>query len=187
MIECIMCFLSGFLIASLLALILFPVVHHRAVRITRRRLESFIPKSLVDMQADKAGLWADFAISTRRLERNVEQLNVKSVIQQSEIGQKAETISRLKSDLARTTASVNELARKFHGLTSMLEKAEYELESTTMEAVSTNRPRSAKGRIGRGGDRTTDRNRHPPSGNSNVEYADRTLQIADQPTSAAFG
>jgi hypothetical protein len=64
----------GFLIASLLALIILPFVHARAVRLTTRRIEDAAPISVAEIQADKDQLRAEFAMSTRRLEMSVEQL-----------------------------------------------------------------------------------------------------------------
>ena len=46
MIESIMFFGLGFLAASLIALIIVPSVHNRAVRLTRHRLETTMPLSI---------------------------------------------------------------------------------------------------------------------------------------------
>ena len=74
MIEPIMFFGIGFLVASLLGLVLIPLVHNRAVRLTMRRLEAATPLSMAEIQADKDQLRAEFAMSTRRLELSVEQM-----------------------------------------------------------------------------------------------------------------
>jgi predicted nucleic acid-binding Zn-ribbon protein len=58
----------GFLIASLLALMLAPPLWKRAVRLTTRRLESTMPMSAADIRADKDQLRAEFAIELRRVE-----------------------------------------------------------------------------------------------------------------------
>ena len=68
MIEPIMFFGIGFLAASLFGLMLIPLVHNRAVRLTMRRLEAATPLSMAEIQADKDQLRAEFAMSTRRLE-----------------------------------------------------------------------------------------------------------------------
>ena len=74
MIEPIMFFGIGFLVASLFGLVLIPLVHNRAVRLTMRRLEAATPLSMAEIQADKDQLRAEFAMSTRRLELSVEQM-----------------------------------------------------------------------------------------------------------------
>ena len=48
MVEAIMFFGLGFLIASLFGLIILPLVHARAVRLTARRLEAATPVSLAE-------------------------------------------------------------------------------------------------------------------------------------------
>ena len=80
MIEPIMYFGIGFLMAGLLGLVLIPLVHNRAVRLTMRRLEAATPISLAEIQADKDQLRAEFAMSTRRLELSVEQMKAKTAI-----------------------------------------------------------------------------------------------------------
>ena len=62
MIESIMFFSAGFLLASLLGLALISSVHHRAVRLTQRRLEDAIPVSLTEIQADRDRLRAEFKV-----------------------------------------------------------------------------------------------------------------------------
>ena len=68
MIESIMYFGIGFLLAALSVLIVAPLVHDRAVRLTMRRVEATIPLSMAELQADKDLQRAEFAMSTRRLE-----------------------------------------------------------------------------------------------------------------------
>ena len=46
MVEPIMYLAIGFLLATLLALMFMPLVHHRAVRLTIRRLEAATPLSM---------------------------------------------------------------------------------------------------------------------------------------------
>ena len=77
MIEPIMYFGIGFLVATLLGLVVIPLVHGRAVRLTMRRLEAATPLSMAEIQADKDQLRAEFAMSTRRLEMSVEQLKTR--------------------------------------------------------------------------------------------------------------
>jgi chromosome segregation ATPase len=99
MIESSMYFGIGFLLAVLSVLVVAPLVHGRAVRLTTRRLEATIPLSMAEVHADKDLLRAEFAMSTRRLETNVEQLKTKSASQLAEIGRKGDAINRLKIEL----------------------------------------------------------------------------------------
>lgn len=106
MVEPIMFFGIGFLVAALLTIGAIPLVHARAVRLTRKRLEASTPVSLAEIQADKDQLRAEFAMSTRRLEMSVEQMKAKTTSQLTEISKKGDAISKLKSELAEKTAAL---------------------------------------------------------------------------------
>src|SRR6476620_7236679 len=96
MIEPIMFFGIGFLVASLFGLLFVPLVHNRAVRLTMRRLEAATPLSIAEIRADKDQLRAEFAMSTRRLEMSVEQRKTKTTSQLAERGKKSDAINQLK-------------------------------------------------------------------------------------------
>ncbi len=132
MIEQIMYFGGGFLVASLLAIILISFVHNRAVRLTQRRLTDAIPVSMAEIQADKDHLRAEFALSARRLEMTVEQLKAKATAHLSEIARKTEAINLLKAELVEKTAVTDELAAKAKVLGGKLTQTEQEsLEKVT--------------------------------------------------------
>ncbi len=99
MVEPMMFFGIGFLLAALCVLIVAPLVHFRAVRLTMRRLEASIPLTMAEVQADKDLSRAEFAMSTGRLERDIEQIKTKSASQLAELGRKGDQINRLKIEL----------------------------------------------------------------------------------------
>jgi chromosome segregation ATPase len=138
MIEMIMYFGGGFLVASLLAIVLISFVHQRAVRLTQRRLADAIPVSMAEIQADKDHLRAEFALSARRLEMSVEQLKAKATAQLSDIARKTEAINLLKAELVEKTAVTDELGAKAKILGGKLTQAEQEnLErATALEATA---------------------------------------------------
>jgi glycine/D-amino acid oxidase-like deaminating enzyme len=136
MIESIMYFGGGFLVASLLAIILVSFVHQRAVRLTQRRLTDAIPVSMVEIQADKDHLRAEFALQSRRLEMTVEQLKAKATAHLSEIARKTEAINLLKAELVEKTAVTDELVAKAKALGGKLTQAEQEnLEKVTAQGA----------------------------------------------------
>ena len=98
MVEAIMYVIIGFLLGCLLALPVIPLVHRRAVRLTLRQLESPLPMSMAEFQADKDQLRAEFAMSTRRLEMSTQQLKDKTVSLLVRLSQKDDAINRLKTD-----------------------------------------------------------------------------------------
>src|SRR4030081_2227281 len=106
MIEPIMYLAIGFLVSMLFGLMIVPLVHNRAVRLTTRRLEAATPLSMAEIQADKDQLRAEFAMSTRRLEMSVEQLKSKTTSQLAELGKKTDTINRLRLELGEKTARI---------------------------------------------------------------------------------
>src|SRR5262249_34365924 len=96
----------GFLTASLIGLIIIPLVHNRATRLTVRRLEAATPLSMAEIQADKDQLRAEFAISTRRLELTVDQLKARSTSQLRELSKKSEAIALLRQELDHKSAAM---------------------------------------------------------------------------------
>src|SRR5574337_290238 len=132
MIEPVMYFGIGFLVAALIGLVVVPLVHNRAVRLTVRRLEAATPLSMAEIQADKDQLRAEFAMSTRRLEMSVEQLKARSTNQLAELGKKGDAINRLKVELGEKTATIFALEARDKALRDQLRATEEEF------AVKTN-------------------------------------------------
>src|SRR5450759_5291753 len=131
MIETIMYFGVGFLAAALSVLVVMPLVYGRAVRLTTRRPEGAIPSSMAEILADKDLLRAEFAMSTRRLEMNVEQLKTKSASQLAELGKKGDAINRLKMELGEETATIFALEARDKALRDQLRAIEQEVTAKT--------------------------------------------------------
>ena len=110
MVEAHMYFAIGFLLAALGILIVAPLVHGRAVRLTRQRLESMIPASAAEIMADKDLLRAEFALSTRQLEIALSELRAKSANERAELGRKTDAVHRLANELTALRAKLNPLA-----------------------------------------------------------------------------
>jgi chromosome segregation ATPase len=127
MIAPMMYFGIGFLVAALIGLVIIPLVHGRAVRLTMRRLEAATPLSMAEIQADKDQLRADFAMSTRRLEMSVEQLKAQSTSQLAELGKKSDAINRLKIELSEKTATIFMLEARDTALRDQLRAAEEDI------------------------------------------------------------
>jgi chromosome segregation ATPase len=132
MIEPIMYFGIGFLVATLIGLIIIPLVHGRAVRLTMRRLEAATPLSMAEIQADKDQLRAEFAMSTRRLEMSVEQLQNRTTAQLAELSRKTDAINRLKAELGEKTATIFALESRDKALRDQLRASEDEFSGDTV-------------------------------------------------------
>ncbi|MBO9589788.1 hypothetical protein [Devosia sp.] len=109
LIENMMYFALGLLVAGLVALIIMPAVWKRAVRLTKRRIEAATPITLSEFRADKDQLRAEFALSTRRLEMNVETLRKRLAEQLSDVNQKRTDLGALKAEREQHMAVVSEL------------------------------------------------------------------------------
>ena len=133
MIETIMYFGIGFLLAALVAVALIPLVHGRAVRLTIRRMEHSIPQSMAEIQADKDALRAEFAMSTRRLEIIVDELKNKHTTALAELGRKGNAINRLK--IERETQKVGFIVLKAEvvALKDQLTAADKEIEAIKVQ------------------------------------------------------
>jgi len=125
-IEIFMYFGIGFLVASLFGLIIIPLVHNRATRLTVRRLEAATPLSMAEIQADKDHLRAEFAVSTRRLELTVEQLKARSTSQLGELSKKSEAIAVLKQELDDKAAAMAALEAREKTLRDQMHTTEQE-------------------------------------------------------------
>ncbi len=102
-VETAMFFGLGFLLALLLMLAFMPAVHRRAVRLTRRKYQP-VPLEQKEMHAEKDRLRADFAMSTRKLEQHIDDMQRKAAAQSTELARRTESIAQLKQTLdARDT------------------------------------------------------------------------------------
>jgi len=126
MIEPVMYFGIGFLVAALLGLLFVPLVHNRAVRLTIRRLEAATPLSIAEIRADKDQLRAEFAMSTRRLEMSVAQMKTKATTQLADLGKKSDAINQLKKELGEKTATIFALEARDKTLRDQLRATEDE-------------------------------------------------------------
>ena len=99
MIEILMYVALGFLLASLAAVLLAPPLWRRAVRLTTRRLETTMPMSLADIQADKDELRATYAIKIRQLELALEKYKDEAARNLIERNRAKVTVDRLDDEI----------------------------------------------------------------------------------------
>ncbi|GAB5427649.1 MAG: hypothetical protein Devi2KO_11080 [Devosia indica] len=147
LIENIMYFALGLLVAGLVALIIMPAVWRRAVRLTKRRIEAATPITMAEFRADKDQLRAEFALSTRRLEMNVEALRKRLAEQLSDANQKRTDLGALRAEREKhlvvvrdleereveLRARILELEKEGADLGNRLRKRDRELESRALE------------------------------------------------------
>ena len=131
MVEPIMYLAIGFLVSMLFGLMILPLVHNRAVRLTTRRLEAATPLSMAEIQADKDQLRAEFAMSARRLEMSVDQLKNKTTSQLAELGKKSDAINRMKLELGEKNATIFALEAREKAVKDQLRATEEEFAAKT--------------------------------------------------------
>lgn len=125
----------GFLAACLLALMVMPAVHHRAVRLTRRRDEQ-LPLSMKEMRAEKDQIRAGFAAATRDLEVNIGQLRAKSTAHANDLARKVQLIDRMKAELETADAARKDSDERAQKARDALRAAERDF-NTRLDAADT--------------------------------------------------
>jgi len=157
MIEAIMFTAIGFLGASLVLLIFVPLVHNRAVRLTKRRIEDSLPISNNEMAANRDLMRAEFAMATRRMEMAIEKLKDKNTLQLVALSKTQDTASRLEienkilrhrarvaeEDIASKTKALSEVEAalsikgpELERLTSELHEKSAQANTKTVEIVA---------------------------------------------------
>jgi chromosome segregation ATPase len=109
-------------------------VHNRAVRLTMRRLEAETPLTIAEIRADKDQLRAEFAMATRRLEMNVEQMKAKTTAQLAELGKKNDAVNQLRKELGEKTATIFSLEERDKTIIEQMRttEEEHELKSSSL-------------------------------------------------------
>ena len=194
LIENIMYFALGAMVAGLVALIIMPAVWKRAVRLTKRRIEAATPITMAEFRADKDQLRAEFALSTRRLEMNVEMLRKRLAEQLGDVNQKRSDLGALKAERdkhlaivkdleareAELRARILELEREGTDLAQRLRMRDRELETRTAE-IETLR-QSVRGGLPKGADLEGT----PLSGDYDEDIDRLTAALAIEHKRAAF-
>ncbi|RUZ71764.1 hypothetical protein EN943_32690 [Mesorhizobium sp. M7A.F.Ca.US.006.01.1.1] len=143
MVQSVLFFVLGFLCAGFLAIMVAPAIWRRAVALTRRRVESSIPLTQTEIQADKDRIRAEYAMTTRRLEISVKALREKAAEQLVEINRGREAIKGLavertdKNQALTELGAKNEALRQREGelqqLSERLKETERKLEKRALE------------------------------------------------------
>jgi chromosome segregation ATPase len=99
-IELVMVFALGFLVAGLAALAFAPIFWARAVRLSVRRLEMQLPLSMREILADRDQVRAESAVEQRRIEIKAEALNQARSNDLAELGRRAIRITQMQEHIA---------------------------------------------------------------------------------------
>ncbi|CDX31706.1 conserved hypothetical protein [Mesorhizobium sp. SOD10] len=143
MVQSVLFFVLGFLCAVFLVSLIAPAVWRRAVVLTRRRIEASLPLTPAEIQADKDRVRAEYAMTTRRLEITVKNLQQKVAEQLVEIGRGREALKGLAvetkdknqalSDLQAKNAELKQREEDLQRLSEKLAQTERALEKRALE------------------------------------------------------
>lgn len=145
LIENIMYFALGLLIAGLVALIILPAVWKRAVRLTKRRIQAATPITMAEFRADKDQLRAEFALSTRRLETHVETLRARLAEQLGDVNQKRSDLALLQAERDKNLEIIKELELREAELRRRVPELEREATDLTQRLRMRERDLDARG------------------------------------------
>jgi hypothetical protein len=98
----------GFLLASLLWVLLASAFWSRAVRLTTARLKRSMPVSEAEIKADRDRLRAEYAIRVHKLETSLDQAKLERARQLIEINRRDASISALETDVVTIRADLEE-------------------------------------------------------------------------------
>jgi chromosome segregation ATPase len=143
LVQSVLFFALGFLCAVFLVSLIAPAVWRRAVVLTRRRLEASLPLTQAEIQADKDRVRAEYAMTTRRLEITVKNLQEKVAEQLVEIARGHEALKGLAaekkdknqalSDLQAKNAELRQREEDLHRLSEKHAQTERALEKRALE------------------------------------------------------
>ena len=149
MIQAIMLIALGFLIASLIGVLLAPSLWSRASRLSKKRLEATLPLTLGEIEATQDQLRATYAVRVRRLESSLAGAKQKAANQLVDNSRLQMQIVALKDQIAdldlklserRNAATVleqtitkrfPELDREITAVKAQLQERSYELQDLT--------------------------------------------------------
>lgn len=98
MVQPVLFFLLGLLTAGFLAVLVMPAVSRRAAALARRRMEATLAQTPAEIEAEKDGIRASFALSARRLEMEGKALGERLAAQAVELGRAEERIKALAAE-----------------------------------------------------------------------------------------
>lgn len=131
MIEIGLYFALGFLIATLLGLLIMPAVWRRAVRLTRRQIEATTPLTRAEILADRDQIAAEHAVSIRRFEMGIANLRLRVADQMATVTRQGDQIRALgaerdaaRAEIERLTERLAAHAAREKGLDLTLDKME---------------------------------------------------------------
>lgn len=109
MIENIVVFVLGALVATLFALLVIPVTWRRAARLIEQRIRATTPLTMAEIQSEKDAIRADYAVQLRKVEVRLDQAKRQAAQREIEISRRDSTITELKTELASRAETIGDI------------------------------------------------------------------------------
>lgn len=107
-IQSVMLVALGFLLATLIALVLAPAYRTRAMRLTYRQIRRTLPLTESEVRVDQDRLRAQYAVRIHDLETKLEKARLTAARQQVEVNRRDAIISNLEAELAQLRADLEQ-------------------------------------------------------------------------------
>jgi chromosome segregation ATPase len=130
-IDAILTTALGFLVASLIGLMVLPAITRRADRLARRRAEAAFPLSLEQVAAERDHLRAELALRERAFERRAEEAEAMRATALSQAGERDVANAALERDLAARREDIAGLESVLAAMTADRDRLQGELEAET--------------------------------------------------------
>jgi chromosome segregation ATPase len=122
-IQPLLFFILGFMCAGFIAMMIAPAIWRRAVSLTSRRIEASMPLSRDEIRAEKDAIRAEYAMTVRKLEKNIQSLRTKTAEQTVEISRSDELCKRLSLTDGDKTQAIEGLERRNAEIEAELSKS----------------------------------------------------------------
>ncbi|MDZ5697931.1 hypothetical protein [Chelativorans sp. M5D2P16] len=129
MIQTVLSFALGFLVAAILALSVAPALWRRAGIHMRRHMEASMPMSREELEAQVDALRAEHAMAMRRLEMKAEAIKQKAAQDLVEINLQREEIKRLEEACAERDETIGRMEADREALSERFSEREREIEA----------------------------------------------------------
>jgi len=140
-----MYFVLGALVAGLLALTITPAIWRRANLLSFARIEASMPMSLVEIQAEKDQLRAEFAVSTRRLEMELGRISEREAGHVIDMNVKRDEIVRLTAAESARAEMARQLEERVSWLSNEARATEEKLNEVHAELAERNQRIAERG------------------------------------------
>lgn len=109
-IQTVMLVALGFLLATLLALMIAPAYRARAIRFTLRQIQRTMPLNAGEMRAETDRLRAEHAVRVHELEKRLEKAKLAAARQQVDVNRRDASIGSLEAELVRVKSDLEQNA-----------------------------------------------------------------------------